>query len=242
MSIATWNTQGFNPLTYTLNQNQQNFPPATRNLVPDYICFQEVGNANYAGALGPAIVCAWNPAPSLGVYHQITNANINGTLYNGYHIPWRANVPGNQRCSLAILWRAALGGHAVFPIGAWPSGNAARRPIVWVTPVAGPRIGCIHAPAGGNMVYVTNALNAIAVGAPAAGWVLAGDINIEPGALGPLPVAVNQQNTGDWTHHGTDGDPNTNLDYIFHHTVGPFANAQSAGNLVESDHLQCRFS
>lgn len=238
MSIATWNTQGHNPLTYTLNQGKQNFPAATYHLIPDYICFQEVGNANYGGTLGPAIVCAWNPAPSLGVYHQITNANINGTSYNGYHIPWRASNPGNQRCSLAILWRAALGPHANFPIGALASANPLQRPVVWVTPTAGtPRIGCVHAPGGGNMGYMTNALNGINAGAPVAGWRLAGDINIEPGNLGALPGGVAQQNTGNFTHQG-----GANIDYLFYRTVAPFVNAQSAGDFVQSDHLQCRFS
>jgi len=234
MSIATWNTQGQNPLTFTLNQGQQNFPAQTHYLIPDYICFQEVGNATYGGALGPG-----NPPPSLGVYHQITNANINGTLYNGYHIPWRATIPGNQRSSLAILWNAAFGAHANFPIGALASGNAAQRPVVWVTPVAAgaPRIGCIHAPGGGNMGYVTNALNGINAGAPAAGWRLAGDINIQPADLGALPAGVFQQNTGGFTHRG-----GSNLDYLFYSGVPPFANAQSAGNFVDSDHLQCRFS
>ncbi len=238
MSVATWNTQGHNPLTFTLNQAQQNFPPATHNLIPDVICFQEVGNTNYGGALGPAIPCAWNPAPSLGVYHQIIEANINGNLYNGYHIPWRADDPGNQRCSLAILWRADLGVHAAFPIGALASGNPAHRPVVWITPVAGgPRMGCIHAPGGGNMAYVTNALNGINAAAPAAGWVLAGDINIEPADLGPLPPGVAQQNTGGQTHSG-----GANIDYLFYVGAGPFAAAESAGNFVQSDHLQCRFA
>lgn len=241
MSILTWNTQGINPLGFTLNQVQQNFPAATQNLVPDYICYQEVGNANYGTALGAGIVCGWNPAPSLGVYHQITNANINGTLYNGYHVPWRATANGNQRCSIAILWRAALGGHANFPIGAMASGHARRRPVIWITPLAGgPRIGCIHAPAGGNMPYITAALNAINAGAPATGWYLAGDINMEPGVLAALPAGVLVQHTGGWTHMGENED--TNLDYLFRRIAPAFVNAQSAGNIVQSDHLQCRFA
>lgn len=120
MSLATWNTQGANPMPLILNQVQQAFAPPLTNLIPNFICLQEVGNAVYGGGvLGPLVAAAWNPAPSLGSYHTITNANINGTLYNGYHVPWRATVPGNQRCSMALLWRSALGVHAAFPINGW---------------------------------------------------------------------------------------------------------------------------
>ncbi|MBN1990569.1 MAG: hypothetical protein JW783_14290 [Bacteroidales bacterium] len=241
MSILTWNTQGINPLGFTLNQMQQNFPLATQSLIPNYICYQEAGNACYGTALGSAITCTWNPAPSLGVYYQITNANINGTLYNGYHVPWRASATGNQRCSMAILWRAILGGHVSFPIGALASGYSKRRPVIWVTPTSGtPRVGCIHAPAGGNMSYLTAALNAIAIGAPESGWYLVGDINIEPENLGALPLGVAVQHTGGWTHMGEDVD--TNLDYLFRHTAPAFANVQRAGSIVHSNHLQCRFA
>ncbi|MFY0602333.1 MAG: hypothetical protein JXQ93_00180 [Flavobacteriaceae bacterium] len=239
MSIATWNTQGSNPIAFILNQRAQGFPPPLTNLVPQFICLQEAGNADYGGHIGPLIPCAWNPAPSLGGYYQITDLNIGGTRYNGYHVPWRAQDPGNLRCSLAILWIAALGNHAAFPIGGWHDGNNLHRPIVWITSIAGNnvRVGCIHAPSGGNMPYITNALNNINFAAPVGGVVLAGDINMEPGDLGPLPPGFQQQNTGGMTHRC-----GRNLDYLFYHIAGPFANAESATNFVNSDHLQCRFA
>lgn len=87
------------------------------------------------------------------------------------------------------------------------------------------------------MVYVTAAIINISALAPAAGWNLAGDINIQPGALGPLPMGVFQQNTGGATHLN-----GSNLDYMFYSVAGPYANCLSAGNFVASDHLQVRFA
>ncbi len=235
MSLATWNTQGTNATALILNQQAQNFPAPFTNLYPDFICIQEGGDAMYAGNLGPPVACAWNPAPSFAVYHPINNVLLNLETYNGYHVPWQASVNGNKRCSLAILWRAALGPHANMPINGWHDGIATHRPVFWVTPLAGRRQGCIHAPRG-NMGYVTAALGQIAVGAPPAGWILAGDINISPRTVGPLPAGVSTMHTNGMTHQN-----GRNIDYLFYDGVAPFAICASAGAFVQSDHLQVRF-
>jgi hypothetical protein len=237
MTLLTWNTRGNNPSALILNEAAQGFNPPLRNMVPNYICIQEAGDGGWGGNIGGLVGCAWNPAPSFGGYRVITNAIVKTTQYNGYMVPWQANLAGNQRCNLVILWHAGLGAHAAFPINGWSDGNNAHRPTFWVTPVAGRRVGCVHAPSGGNMIYINNALAAIAAGAPGAGWTLAGDFNMNPGALVGLPVgaAVIHSN-------GQTQQSGGNLDYLIHNGVAPYGTCGSAGAYVgNSDHLQVRF-
>ena len=237
MSLATWNTWGQNPTALFLNEWAHYFTGNFFNLRPDFICMQESGNAVYGNHLGPAIACLWNPHPSLATFHEITDIRLNGVDYNGYHVPWRAGIPGNLRCSMSILWRSALGVHAHMPINGWHDGNADHRPVFWVTPAAGRRRGCIHAPAGGNVPYIMAAANAIAVAAPVGGWILAGDINVRPGDLGPLPVGMHTIHTGQATHQN-----GSNLDYLLYDGApAPYTRRDSAGAFVASDHLQVRF-
>lgn len=243
MTIATWNTRGNNPTAFILNVAQQDFPDGPlRNLIPDFICIQEAGNGGWGGHVSPAVACAWNPAPSLGFYEPIAGLTLNHTQYNGYKVPWQATNPGgNERCTLAILWRAALGAHAAMPISGWHDGIATHRPVFWVTPVAGtPRIGCIHAPSGGGAATQLNINGAIAVmqaGAPASGWRLAGDFNFSANLVA-VPAGVNVQSSGGATQvHGG------NLDYLLHQTAPAYAHCASAGAYVgNSDHLEVRFA
>jgi hypothetical protein len=139
---------------------------------------------------------------------------------------------------MAILWRAALGQHAAMPLDGWNDTNTSHRPVFWITPGSGRRVGCIHAPSnGGDMPYINGAIAAIANGATA-GWILAGDFNIAPGKLSGMPTGVTAIDTKGQTQTGGG-----NLDYLLHDGVAPFTNCHSANAYVgSSDHLQVRFS
>ena len=238
MTLMTWNTRGNNPSAYMLNENAQGFGAPLRRLIPDFICLQEAGNGGWGGNVGPAIACGWNPAPSFAHYRQITNAVVGITQYNGYMVPWQANIGGHQRCNVVLLWNAIHGAHAAMPVNGWHDGNAAHRPVLWVTPGAGRRVACIHAPAGGNMVYINAAIGAVAAAAPGAGWIIAGDLNMIPGALAGMPGG-----TGTIHSNGMTQQLGGNLDYLLHNGAAPFVNCASAGAFVgNSDHLQVRFS
>jgi hypothetical protein len=155
-------------------------------------------------------------------------------------VSWQANLAGNERCTLALLWRSALGAHAAMPINGWHDGLATHRPVFWVTPAAAARVGCIHAPSGGGaatQLNITGAIAAMQAAAPAAGWRLAGDFNFAPNLL-VLPAGVLRQNTGHQTHQG-GGE----LDYLLRQVAPAFPNLASAGAYVgNSDHLQIRFA
>lgn len=238
MGLITWNTEGSNPTCLIFNSKHGFTDNDLRNLTPNFICIQEGGSASYQNRLGQNLTCGWNPL--FKFYNQINTIQLKGKSYIGYHIPWQTNANGNPRCSMAILWRADLGGYTNMPIAGWHDGNNAHRPVFWVTPTNGnnKRIGCIHAPSGGgpaNDAYITQALQQIDNGAPNLGWILAGDFNREPGDL-TLPHGVHTFHTGEQTHkHGG------NYDYLIYTGALPYNNCAPAQYLVSSDHFQVRF-
>lgn len=238
MSLLIWNMGGLNLANYILNKKAQGFTPPLHNLVPEFMCLQESGDNAWGDHRGQLVAAEWNPfVGGIGGYTPISNLVLNNaSVYNGYVIHWQANHC-NERCNLAILWLALLGTHAMMPINGWSDRNPNHRPVFWVTPVnGGRRIGCIHAPVYGNMLYINEAIDAISTDAPAAGWTLAGDFSLDPNKL-TLPQGTSVIHTEDQTQlSGGNGD------YVIYGGEPPFVSCATAGGLIDnSDHFQIRF-
>lgn len=243
----TWNTQGKNPTAFFFAKEQQ-FTKFASGFLPDYICIQEAGTGTWNNPQLSAPT-AWVPRSQSnpnGVYKIITDYAIGSASkhYNGYEIPWQVSdsVP-NARCSMAILWRSDMGDHTQFPLNGWWDQNPAHRPVFWISH-PNVRIGCIHAPAGGNVNYIQQGVTAISAGG--GNWTLAGDFNVAPGVLGGhLPHGVtmlcpNTQPNTPVKLVNTQHSGNT-LDYLLSGGNALYHTSEAAETYVNSDHLQVRF-
>jgi len=215
-----------------------------RSFNPEYICLQEAGNPGWGGAaLIPLPLPGW--APPASELFAFQGLLLNGKLYDGFYLYWTAKAFGNPRCSLAVLHLANLGPHVS---GGWWDGNEKHRPVLWARPAGGwPAIGCVHAPSGGNPVYLRAAAEAMAATfPPPAGipWRLVGDFNLDypelvllykPGWPAPLNVLPSNSSGGPTQRQGGD------LDYSMG-TLPSTANCASADEyLFGSDHLAVAF-
>lgn len=239
MPYMTWNQQGAQVATAILMHRFKG-----HLFSPEYICLQEVGNPGWGGAVVNELpLPPWAPLTSRLFAFQ--GLFLNGKNYNGFYLYWAAKAGGNPRCSMAVLHLANLGPHVP---GGWWDGIETHRPVLWARPAGGwPAIGCVHAPSGGNPVYILAAVIAMSATFPAAAgipWRLVGDFNLhypqlvllyKPGWPAPLNVLPSNSSGGPTQRQGGD------LDY----SMGTLPNtpncASSDWYLFGSDHLAVAF-
>ncbi|HXM87431.1 MAG TPA: hypothetical protein VN889_07330 [Solirubrobacteraceae bacterium] len=239
MAYMTWNQLGAQVAAAILMNRFQG-----RLFNPHYICLQEAGNPGWGGAImKPLPLPAW--APPASELFALQGLFLRGKLYDGFYLYWVGKPGGNPRCSLAVLHLATLGPHVP---GGWWDGNKKHRPVLWTRPAGGwHAIGCVHAPSGGNPVYVRVAVEAMFASFPGAlglTWRLVGDFNlhypelvffVQPGWPPPLNALPSNSSGGQTQRYGGD------FDYSMG-TLPNTAHCVSADSyMFGSDHLAVAF-
>ncbi len=251
MQFLTWNTQGINITGSFLSNIANKFASDkfTKAFVPEVLFLQEAGNAEYAGCLDNTLYpCSWNPKPSFQGYQLIEGLKLSRVPYSGVHVAWQASLQGNERCSMAILWRNDR--YTRSGLGGWHDGKETHRPVFWVelkTALQAPVgvFACIHAPSSASFTisksYIDTAVEALqdaAKGGFGDQYILCGDFNVEASELEQhlgngltllAPATMTQKSGGI-------------LDYLIRPTNWtPVNDAAASTNLVSSDHAQVRF-